>query len=171
MELDKENEYSVGRTLRVGKFSYSDLDELIVLHVKAMAKKVDEMCGDEKYQNLSKEALGKFPPRLIITLTFPQNNTNTHLTEAWLTTYTEANPRHGSYNFAIDPSHPGYFYLMFKANHKTPCVTWPAKVIPSGFELQGNKYPNMQALRNGFKTLCLNHGAGGVRRAPQTNGR
>ena len=43
----------------MGKFSYSDLDELIVLHVKAMAKKVDEMCGDEKYQNLSKEALGK----------------------------------------------------------------------------------------------------------------
>jgi hypothetical protein len=33
---------------------------------------------------------------------------------------------------------------MFKANHNTPCVTWPAKVIPSGFELQGNKYPNMQ---------------------------
>jgi transcription elongation factor SPT6 len=94
-----------------------------------------------------------------------------YLTEAWLTTYTEANPRHGSYNFAIDPTHPGYFYLMFKANHKTPCVTWPAKVIPSGFELQGNKYPNMQALRNGFKTLCLNHGAGGVRRAPPTNGR
>jgi hypothetical protein len=60
LELDKENEYSVGRTLRVGKFSYSDLDELIVLHVKAMAKKVDEMCGDEKYQNLSKEALGTF---------------------------------------------------------------------------------------------------------------
>jgi transcription elongation factor SPT6 len=97
--------------------------------------------------------------------------TNNHLTEAWLTTYTEANPRHGSYNFAIDPTHPGYFYLMFKANHNTPCVTWPAKVIPSGFELQGNKYPNMQALRNGFKTLCANHGAGGVRRAPQTNGR
>ena len=60
LELNKENEYSVGRTLRVGKFTYSDLDELIVLHVKAMAKKVDEMCGDEKYQNLSKEALGTF---------------------------------------------------------------------------------------------------------------
>ena len=66
LELNKENEYSVGRTLRVGKFTYSDLDELIVLHVKAMAKKVDEMCGDEKYQNLSKEALGTLqnPPRL-----------------------------------------------------------------------------------------------------------
>ena len=61
---------------------------------------------------------------------------------------------------------------MFKANHATPCVTWPAKVIPSGFELQGNKYPNMQALRNDFKTLCANHGATGIRRAaPPTNGR
>jgi len=52
----------------VGKFSYSDLDELIVLHVKAMAKKVDEMCGDEKYQNLSKEALGKSSPIRTATL-------------------------------------------------------------------------------------------------------
>lgn len=152
----------------MGKFSYSDLDELIVLHVKAMAKKVDEMCGDEKYQNLSKEALGKL--FLAWTLAFVKHAL-TLITEAWLTTYTEANPRHGSYNFAIDPTHPGYFYLMFKANHNTPCVTWPAKVIPSGFELQGNKYPNMQALRNGFKTLCQNHGAGGLRRPPQTNGR
>lgn len=133
-----------------------------------MAKKVDEMCGDEKYQNLSKEALGKFIRYFFVIL---MEKSLTNITEAWLTTYTEANPRHGSYNFAIDPTHPGYFYLMFKANHNTPCVTWPAKVIPSGFELQGNKYPNMQALRNGFKTLCANHGAGGVRRAPQTNGR
>jgi transcription elongation factor SPT6 len=74
LELDKENEYSVGRTLRVGKFSYSDLDELIVLHVKAMAKKVDEMCGDEKYQNLSKEALGKLYRRGSLNVTL----INTH---------------------------------------------------------------------------------------------
>lgn len=59
LELDKENEFSVGRTLRVGKLSYSDLDELIVLHVKAMAKKVDEMMGDERYQSGSKEQTGK----------------------------------------------------------------------------------------------------------------
>ena len=59
LELDKENEFSVGRTLRVGKLSYSDLDELIVLHVKAMAKKVDEMMGDDRYQPGSKAQTGK----------------------------------------------------------------------------------------------------------------
>ena len=65
LELDKENEFSLGRTLRIGgRYNYSDLDELIVLHVKAMARKVDEMCNHEKFQNKSKAALGKLLARV-----------------------------------------------------------------------------------------------------------
>ena len=61
LELDKENEFSVGRILRVGgKYNYSDLDELIVLHVRAMAKKVDEMMGDDRYQNGSRQQTGQY---------------------------------------------------------------------------------------------------------------
>jgi transcription elongation factor SPT6 len=57
LELDKENEFSVGRTLKVGgRFTYSDLDDLIFNHVKAMAKKVDEMMLHEKYQEGSRDA-------------------------------------------------------------------------------------------------------------------
>jgi len=60
LELQKENEFSVGRTLRIGgKYNYSDLDELIVDHVKAMAKKVDEMIQHEKYQSSTKTDTGK----------------------------------------------------------------------------------------------------------------
>lgn len=60
LELDKENEFSVGRTLRVGgKYSYSDLDELIVLHVQAMSRKVEEMMTDERYQTGSKTQTGE----------------------------------------------------------------------------------------------------------------
>lgn len=60
LELDKENEFSVGRTLKVGgKYTYSDLDELIVLHVQAMSKKVDEMTSDDRYQNGNKQQAGK----------------------------------------------------------------------------------------------------------------
>lgn len=62
LELDKENEFSVGRTLRVGGKSYSDLDELIELHVRAMAKKVDEIMGDERFQDGNKAATGMFYP-------------------------------------------------------------------------------------------------------------
>jgi transcription elongation factor SPT6 len=60
LELDKENEYSVGRILKIGgRYTYSDLDELIVSHVQAMARKVDEMMAHEKYQEGSKTDTGK----------------------------------------------------------------------------------------------------------------
>lgn len=71
LELDKENEFSVGRVLRIGgKYSYSDLDDLIVNHVKAMAKKVDEMVLNEKYKEGSKAETGEhfipFPLSILI---------------------------------------------------------------------------------------------------------
>lgn len=51
LELDKPNEYSLGRSLRIqGKYTYSDLDELIVSHVRSMARKVDEMMHSDKYK-------------------------------------------------------------------------------------------------------------------------
>lgn len=60
LELQKENEFSVGRLLRVGgKYTYTDLDELIVEHVKAMARKVAEMMQNEKFQKGSRSELGK----------------------------------------------------------------------------------------------------------------
>ena len=64
LELDKENEFSVGKTLKIaGKYTYSDLDELIVLHIRAMAKKVNEMMADDRYQaDFSKQQTGKLAP-------------------------------------------------------------------------------------------------------------
>jgi transcription elongation factor SPT6 len=61
LELDKENEFSVGRTLCIGtKYTYSDLDELIIHHVKAMANKVDELTRHDKFQKGTKADVGKF---------------------------------------------------------------------------------------------------------------
>jgi transcription elongation factor SPT6 len=65
LELDKENEFAVGKILKVAnKYTYSDLDDLIVNHVKAMARKVDEMTSDERFQKGSKEATGKSLPEI-----------------------------------------------------------------------------------------------------------
>ena len=50
VEIDKENKFTLGRVLRVSdKYSYSDLDELLILHVKSLANKVNEMIAHEKY--------------------------------------------------------------------------------------------------------------------------
>ena len=65
LELHKANEHATGQVLRVGgKYNYSDLDELIVGHVKAMARKVEEMMGHDKYQNGTKSDTGTYLPIL-----------------------------------------------------------------------------------------------------------
>lgn len=146
LELQKENEFSVGRQLRIGgKYTYSDLDELIVDHVKAMAKKVDEMTQHEKYQKGSRSDIGKFKQCHI-------SRNYTYITpEKWLSTYTEANPKRSVYAFGLDPRHPGYFFLAFKAGYSASVNSWPVRVVPNAFELLKNPYPDMKALCNGFK--------------------
>lgn len=152
LELQKENEFSVGKQLRIGgKYTYSDLDELIVDHVKAMSRKVDEMMQHEKYQTGTQRDIGKFEslpshgrfPRLTI-----------YTLEKWLTTYTEANPKRSVYAFCLDTKHPGYFFLCFKAGQNAKPSAWNVKIVPNAFELLKNAYPDMRALCNGFK---LNH--------------
>lgn len=60
LELDKSSQFSSGTTFKIGgRFNYSDLDELLVNHVKAMARKVDEMMQNDKYQNMSRAETGR----------------------------------------------------------------------------------------------------------------
>ncbi|KAI9900154.1 hypothetical protein N3K66_004416 [Trichothecium roseum] len=129
LEMQKENDFAVGKLLRIGgKYTYSDLDELIVDHVKAMARKAEEMMRNDKFKSTSRNE-----------------------TEKWLTTYIDANPDRSSYVFCLDPRHAGYFYLCFKANRSAPVVSLSIRTIPQGFELKGYQYPDMRALCNGFK--------------------
>ena len=69
LELGKESEYSLGKQLRVGKATYTDLDELIVNHVEAMARKVAELTRDERFQPGTKEDTGTFYLTLTLSLT------------------------------------------------------------------------------------------------------
>jgi len=129
LELQKENEFSVGKVLRIqGKFSYTDLDELINDHVKAMAKKVEEMMRHEKFRKGSRSELENF-----------------------LKVFIDANPTRSAYFFCLDPKHPTCFFLCFKENPRSPVMTWGVRVIPHAFELMHNQYPDMRALCNGFK--------------------
>lgn len=60
------------------------------------------------------------------------------------------------YAFCLNRSYPGYFYLCFKAGYAAPPAHWAVKVIPQGFELRNNKYPDVRALKNGFKLIMSN---------------
>lgn len=132
LEVDKESEYSLGRILQVGKFRYSDLDELIIMHIQAMARKVDEMCGSDKFQKGTKAEV-----------------------EKWLTAYTDANPKRSIYAFCFDHKRPGYFLLCFKTSQRAPVETWHVKVIPNGYELMNSSYADVPSLCNGFKKMFM----------------
>lgn len=110
LELDKESEYALGKILRIeGKYNYVDLDDLIVNHVEAMAKKVNEMTNDARFQKGSRNQTGKLDSQF-----FSYHQCLTCSTEQWLATYTEANPRRSMYAFCINKQFPGYFDLCFK---------------------------------------------------------
>ncbi|KAF2634083.1 transcription elongation factor Spt6 [Massarina eburnea CBS 473.64] len=150
LEMNKASEYSLGKQLRVGKATYSDLDELIVNHVEAMAKKVTELVKDERFQSGTKEQ-----------------------TEQWLQTYCQANPNRFMYQFCSIPKYPGHFWLVFQAGKDRKPGAWPVKVIPNAFEMSKNVYPDMSALKNGFKLMyqskAQNSAPGGAGGRPATS--
>ncbi|KAK9417978.1 putative Transcription elongation factor Spt6 [Seiridium unicorne] len=145
LELQKESEFAVGKVLRVDqKYNYTDLDELIVEHIKAMARKVDQLTGHDKFRKGSLSEI-----------------------EKWLTAYTDANPKAAVYTLCIDPKHPGFFYLAFKTNKQSRIFWWTIKILPNAYEMLKNQYPDMRALTNGFKLRYqseINRAAQGGRR-------
>lgn len=154
LEMNKPNQFSLGKQLKIGKDVYSDLDELIVLHVEAMARKVTELTRDERFQPGTKEDTGKSSPHSQLS-----HHANIHPTELWLENYCTANPNRSMYAFCSMPRYPGHFWICFQMGYNKPKGAWPIKVVPNAFELQKNKYPDMLALKNGFKML-MQTGAG-----------
>ncbi|CAE6509346.1 unnamed protein product [Rhizoctonia solani] len=120
---------SVGKQLIIdGKYEYSDLDELIVNHVNAMARKVEELIAHEKYKAGSEAELHKY-----------------------LKEYVIMHPTKSIYAFGINRTKPGYFNLSFLANKNAPIQTWPVRVIPEGYVLIDTPVPTVPDLCNAFK--------------------
>jgi transcription elongation factor SPT6 len=68
------------------------------------------------------------------------------------------------YAFCSMPKYPGHFWICFQMSAKGPKGAWGIKVIPNAFELQKNVYPDMVALKNGFKMLM---GAAATKAVPR----
>lgn len=137
-ELNKQNDYTLGRSLQVGNFRYHDLDELIVSHINRLHQKVEAMKSYEKFRNE------------------PQTDA-----QDWLVRYSKANKNRSCYCFCFNRRAPGWFYLLFKLNDASDkTYTWNVKVEPTGYQLHGNVYPDMVHLCNGFKRLLQNQLSG-----------
>ena len=74
------------------------------------------------------------------------------------------------YMFCLNRERPGFFHLCFKAGQKARLTDWPVRVIPRGFELNGQPYGQVKDLCNGFKVMFSNAQSAGAVMAGRNTG-
>ncbi|KAJ6496747.1 transcription elongation factor SPT6 [Mycena vitilis] len=109
--------------------SYADLDELIVNHVQAMARKVEELMASDRFKHGSEDDL--------------------HLS---LKNSLAANPGKSMYGFTLNRKRPGHFSLCFLANKNSMVQTWPVRVTPEAYYLFDAAALGVPELCDAFKT-------------------
>lgn len=111
---------TVGHRLIIDeKYEYSDLDELIVNHVKAMARRVEELMAHEKFKKDDdelRECKLNIENKTLILIY--------HFTDKFLTNFVSANPTKSIYGFALNRKKPGHFNLSFLAKKGSSIQTW-----------------------------------------------
>ncbi|KAJ7219342.1 transcription elongation factor SPT6 [Mycena pura] len=111
---------------------YADLDELIVNHVQAMARKVEELMAHDRYKHGTEDDL--------------------HL---YLKNSLAANPAKSMYGFALNRKRPGHFSLCFLANKNSVVQTWPVRVTPESYMLFDAAAVGVPELCDAFKVRHL----------------
>ncbi|KAL4067952.1 SH2 domain-containing protein, partial [Scleroderma citrinum] len=110
------------------KHQYADLDELIVNHVQAIARKVEELMAHEKFKHGPEDEL--------------------HLS---LKNFVAANPAKSAYGFTLNRRRPGHFNLCFLANKNSTVQTWPVRVTPESYCLFDAAVAGVPELCDAFK--------------------
>ncbi|EIN07299.1 transcription elongation factor Spt6 [Punctularia strigosozonata HHB-11173 SS5] len=130
VELNAEQTGGAGSRFVIenGKYEFSDLDELIVNHVQAMARRVEELMAHEKFKAGAEEELHLF-----------------------LRNFVAANPSKSAYGFTLNRKRPGHFNLCFLANKISSVQTWPVRVAPEAYYLYETAAPGVAELCDAFK--------------------
>ncbi|KAJ6630875.1 transcription elongation factor SPT6 [Mycena sp. CBHHK59/15] len=108
--------------------TYADLDELIVNHIQAMARKVEELMAHDRFKHGTEDDL--------------------HLS---LKNSLAANPGKSMYGFTLNRKRPGHFSLCFLANKNSVVQTWPVRVTPEAYYLFDAAAVGVPELCDAFK--------------------
>ncbi|KAG6814391.1 hypothetical protein H0H92_010977 [Tricholoma furcatifolium] len=123
---------TTGQLIVDSTHSYADLDELIVNHVQAMARKCEELMAHEKFKHGTEHDLHMF-----------------------LKNFLAANPAKSMYGFTLNRKRPGHFNLCFLANKNSDVQTWPVRVTPEAYYLFDAAAVGVPELCDAFKVRHL----------------
>ncbi|KAM0787286.1 hypothetical protein ACM66B_006519 [Microbotryomycetes sp. NB124-2] len=128
-ELNKADEFSLGTKLKVGNAIYSDLDELLAVHIRQLSSKAAEIMQHEKFKGRQEEL------------------------KAWLAQLVMADPGKAFYGFCFDPDirKAGQFLIGARADERSDPVYFPVQLRPGYFVFNEKQCANMVELTNAFK--------------------
>ncbi|CAO3569079.1 unnamed protein product [Mortierella alpina] len=132
LELDKKDDVSLGKILKIDNAKYSDLDELLVSHIESILSMTMSLMASPKYKESAEDL------------------------KQSLDTQTKAKPGAAVYGFTLNRKVAGYFSLVFKVGANRPIEEWGIKVIPDTFVLKGpstRECKDVVELCNSFKEL------------------
>ena len=92
--------------------------ELIVNHIQAMARKVEELMAHEKFKHGPEDELRTFM------LSFFLSDHLNFTPDLFLKNFVAANPSKSAYGFTLNRKRPGHFNLCFLANKNSTVQTW-----------------------------------------------
>ncbi|KAF9433439.1 Transcription elongation factor spt6 [Entomortierella beljakovae] len=134
LELDKKDDVSLGKTLKIDGAKYSDLDELLVSHIEAILSRTEVLMSNSKYKENASDLRQS------------------------LETQTKAKPGSAVYGFTLDREYPGYFVVIFKMGAKSTIEEWKIKVNPEVYVLKGpttKECKDVTAICNSLKEMAL----------------
>ncbi|OAQ35444.1 transcription elongation factor Spt6 [Linnemannia elongata AG-77] len=126
LEMDKKDDVSLGKILKIDNSKYTDLDELLVSHIEAIMAKTELIMANRKYKESASDLRQS------------------------LDTQTKAKPDACVYGFTLDRKFPGFFSLLFKLGASRPIEELSVKVLPDHYVLKG---PTNKDCKD-FVTLC-----------------
>ncbi|KAJ4498038.1 SH2 domain-containing protein [Lentinula lateritia] len=112
--------------------TYIDLDELIVRHVNAMSRRVEDLMAHDRFKPGSEDELHLFLKNQLL-----------------------ANPAKSMYGFTLNRKRPGHFNLCFLANKDSTVQTWPVRVTPEAYYLFEAPAVGVPELCDAFKVRHL----------------
>lgn len=111
------NDQTTGQLIVDTSYTYADLDELIVNHVQAKARRVEELMAHEKFKQGPEDELRRC---FVILYALVPN----HIVDLFLKNSLAANPAKSMYGFTLNRKKPGHFNLCFLANKNSTVQTW-----------------------------------------------
>ncbi|KAG7092573.1 hypothetical protein E1B28_008921 [Marasmius oreades] len=132
INADPTGQTTGGQLVVDNSHTYADLDELIVNHVQAMARRVEELMTHDRFKAGSEDELHLF-----------------------LKNQLAANPAKSMYGFTLNRKRPGHFNLCFLANKQSSVQTWPVRVAPEAYYLFEAAAVGVQELCDAFKVRHL----------------